>query len=417
MAPQIFSNIEFFFLLPFIFLLVGLAKRTGYTGFRLALLAISVLLIVSLPTVANTYLLFLAGVVVVSYGFVLCAIKLRGKSTTHISTALNLLFLLVCFSLVKLYSWLQEIPWLNFTDNGVVTSLLPGVGLAYILVKSYSVFVDAKTSKVKELSIIDYALFLLYFPTFLSGPIERYKGWVEAQKKAVESKIIFLDWKDNLPRFVLGAFKSFVLSPLLFPYLLVDLGPRDYSDSWALYLGAVLYYWFEYLNFSGYCDMAISTSKTFGIKISENFNYPFLATSLSNMWRRWHMSLANWLRDYIYYPLAFRITVKIGADKKYKQAFSSATAIFLTFIICGVWHGNSYGVLFFGVASGLALAIESCVEIYCKKPTEKFLQKSWLLRNGYVLGARVWTFHIASLTFAPVLLSNKKFVELFKYLT
>jgi alginate O-acetyltransferase complex protein AlgI len=213
---------------------------------------------------------------------------------------------------------------------------------------------------------------------------------------------------DNLPRLLIGAFKSFVIAGLLQQHALPFLDYRHVIGAATIYLGFVTYYWFEYMNFAGYTDMAIATSRMAGISLPENFNHPYLATSLTDLWRRWHMTLAAWLRDYVYYPVLFTLMSWLAPATKEGKTGLSALSIFITFAICGLWHGQTYGMLFFGLSSGVVLAAEAIISAYLKRPAEAAVRAHAGLRVMYPWALRVVTFHIAIITFGPVLLTNEQ---------
>jgi len=417
MSPEIFQNAEFFLLLPFVLLVLQISKYAGRKVFVISMLICSFIFIFALPGITYAYLITSITALILIFSI----IKLFILSTERNSRFLffGTIFVWLFFVMILKYRY-----WVAFSDEftpiaGVLNeSLLPLFGFAFMAVRVYSVIVDARAGKILKFTLLDFLTYIFWFPAFLSGPIERFDKFVGALEGTLKSKEPILAlWLQNLPRFLIGCFKVFVIAGLLnrlaLPFMVEGGVP---SSLMLIYIGAFFYYWYEYVNFSGYSDLAISTSKTVGISLPENFNHPYLATSLTDLWRRWHMTLAGFLRDYIYYPLFFFLVQKLSRITGLSQIKFSAISIFITFGICGIWHGETYGMLYFGFASGLVLAIETLISRPLSKAIEQRISRFDrfpILGYIYPWFKRFLTLHLAMLTFAPVLLSNSQFVVLF----
>jgi alginate O-acetyltransferase complex protein AlgI len=406
MNPHIFQNLEFFVLLVPTLLLTILAKRMGPVPFRAALIVFSLFFIVVLPGMKLSYgvlLVVLAGLLFVSARVLLWAQANRKR--------VKLIYVIcgcvVVFSLIKFSSISSPLSKLLGLEKDYRLSLIPIFGFAFFALRSYSLLADIAGGKIKQLTALDFLSYVLFFPTFLAGPVERFGNFARSLEEAARSRDEFQSLKHELPRFIIGAFKVFVVAGFLQRYALPFLKEDDFAKGTTLYLGAVAYYFFEYMNFAGYSDMAISTARVLGIKLPENFNFPYVSRSLTELWQRWHMSFAAWLRDYIYYPLFFLLVRRVRPSAA-GQAYLSGLSIFITFVICGLWHGDQLGTILFGVLSGLVLGAEAIATAKYKSSLTKALEKRPGLQPLYDFGAWLVTFHVSVITFAPVLLSREQ---------
>lgn len=158
--------------------------------------------------------------------------------------------------------------------------------------------------------------------------------------------------------------------------------------------------------------MAIAVSMMIGLRPPENFNLPFLSRNLTELWRRWHMSFASWLRDYVYFPLNFQFAMRFRPSTRSGRAWSSGIAIFLTFVFCGFWHSLSPGALLFGALSGVVLAAEAVADGIGLRIVPAGIGTTAAGRAADDAVRQVWTLHLAAITFAPVLLNRDQLVAL-----
>ena len=213
---------------------------------------------------------------------------------------------------------------------------------------------DIFSSKIPaEKNPINFAMFVFFFPKFIAGPIERYNSFSKEIKNIHTS---YENIYKGLFRFATGLSKKVLivgsLSKITVPIFTLAPSEWNFQISW---INLFLYTLEIYLDFDAYSDMAIGLSQTFGIKIMENFNFPYLAISIQDFWQRWHISLSTWLRDYILMPLNFHFR------KKKPVIFFSSLAILVTFFISGIWHGNTINFILWGIYYGVLLVIETIV--------------------------------------------------------
>lgn len=222
---------------------------------------------------------------------------------------------------------------------------LIGLGLTFYSLRAYSVVMDSLNQSV-ERSALDILLLFCAFPTIGAGPIERVNAYLgeNIQTRLSGADISFAIYRVSAAVFkaevVLKVFLQPLKSQLWGAPSRLDWGALPTSELWLCTLIAFV---IVYVNFSAYSDLAIGISRLFGIKVRENFNHPYVATNVQLFWRRWHISLGNWLVQYIYTPLV-------------RNTGRPFFAIFLTFTIIGIWHSVTWNYLLWGAMHGAALA-------------------------------------------------------------
>ncbi len=230
-------------------------------------------------------------------------------------------------------------------------SLVLPAGISFYTFQSLTYVADCYRGEVKpEKNFFKYALFVSYFPLILSGPIERSKRFLpQLEKKTVFSTDNF---KQGLTMMLYGYFLKMVIVARL--NILTDLVFRDYvnQSSFALIVATFAYAIQIYCDFSGYSHIAIGVSKLFGLSVINNFRQPYFATSVSDFWRRWHISLSTWFRDYLYIPLGGN---RKGQIRKYFN-------LMIVFLVSGLWHGANLTFVFWGFLNGLYQIIEDFIK-------------------------------------------------------
>ena len=219
--------------------------------------------------------------------------------------------------------------------------LLP-IGLSFYLFQSMSYMIDCYRGDIeRERSFVRYAAFVAFFPRLLAGPIER-GGNLLPQLRNLPT-ITSQDIGDGLSLFVVGLFKKVAIADYLALYVdKVYANPVEFQSP-ALLLATFLFCWQIYFDFSGYTDMARGVARLLGIRLMLNFNNPYLATSLGDFWKRWHISLSSWFKDYLYIPL--------GGNRHGK--FNTYKNMFITMVISGLWHGAAWTFVVWGVVHAL----------------------------------------------------------------
>jgi len=235
---------------------------------------------------------------------------------------------------------------LSGSELAIHKFILP-LGISFYTFQSMSYLIDVyRKPEMIQRNILELGLFISFFPQLIAGPIVRYGDICDQIKKRSHSVEMFAQ---GIERFIVGLAKKVMLANTLAEVVdgILKLSPNIVPSGY-LFLVAVAAQLQLYYDFSGYSDMAIGLGRMFGFKIMENFNYPLVAGNSIDFWRRWHISLQTWFRDYLYIPL--------GGSRKgpVRQVINTL----IVFTLVGLWHGASYNFVFFGFAVGMALILE-----------------------------------------------------------
>jgi alginate O-acetyltransferase complex protein AlgI len=237
-------------------------------------------------------------------------------------------------------------PVLTIAPLAVAAIPLP-LGISFFTFHAISYVVDVyKRNAQAEQNIPRFALYILLFPQLIAGPIIRWRD-IAAQLTTRDQRVADFAW--GARRFVLGLGKKVLIANTLgrVADAIFGLPASDLTTPLA-WLGLACYTLQIYFDFSGYSDMAIGLMRLFGFRILENFNYPYIARSIREFWRRWHISLSNWFRDYLYIPLG-------GNQRGERRAYANLVIVFL---LCGLWHGASWPFVLWGAWHGAFLVAE-----------------------------------------------------------
>jgi D-alanyl-lipoteichoic acid acyltransferase DltB (MBOAT superfamily) len=219
--------------------------------------------------------------------------------------------------------------------------ILP-VGISFYTFHGLSYVIDIYKGGIKpEKNFVDYAVFVSFFPLLVAGPIERATHLLPQIKEKRDFDLEKA--KDGLRQILWGLFKKIVIADNCAEYAnLIFNGSSTYSGS-TLVLGALFFTFQIYCDFSGYSDIALGTARLFGIELLRNFAFPYFSRDIAEFWRRWHISLSSWFRDYLYIPLGGS---KGGTWKKVRN-------IFIIFIVSGFWHGANWTFIIWGALNAL----------------------------------------------------------------
>jgi alginate O-acetyltransferase complex protein AlgI len=269
------------------------------------------------------------------------------KVLLFIAVAFNLSILLYFkytnFLVLELGHFLTVIGFPTFGSPGII---LP-IGISFFTFHKISYAVDVYRNRKKGFTnLLDYNLYLLFFPQLIAGPIVRFHEIADQIRDRQHSIELFME---GIWRFSLGLCKKVVIADRLgniaSQVFSTSSGQLNITTAWV---GIVCYAFQIFFDFSGYSDMAIGLGKLFGFNLPENFNQPYLSRSITEFWRRWHMSLSRFFKDYLYIPL--------GGNRvsKGRQYFN----LWAVFLLCGFWHGANWTFLVWGIYHGLLLVIE-----------------------------------------------------------
>jgi alginate O-acetyltransferase complex protein AlgI len=198
-------------------------------------------------------------------------------------------------------------------------------------------------------SALDHFLFIAYFPKLLAGPIARARNFLPQLRERVRANAY--DLETGSVYFLVGAMKKLVVSDQIASHVgLIFAAPTNY-DGLTLLQGALGYAVQIYCDFSGYSDMAFGCARMMGFHLPQNFRFPYSASSVSEFWRRWHVTLSEWFRDYVFLPL------EVATRSNRNATARASTNLMITFLLCGLWHGAGWTFVIWGGIHGLALAI------------------------------------------------------------
>lgn len=223
---------------------------------------------------------------------------------------------------------------------------LPPLAISFFTFEFVHYLVDVLKGNEPIRKLTHFAQFTFYFPSLVAGPIKRYTQFLPAMKEGLE-KVSLRDVSEGLLLVAVGFFKKAVIADNLTAFIDhkgPEFGMLPLEWRWFI-LGAIAFR--IYMDFSGYSDMAIGFSRMMGIKLPQNFNWPYMATSIQDFWQRWHISLSSWIRDYVYIPLGGN---RVGHARK---VFNGLFA----FALCGLWHGAAWNFIIWGLYHGVGLAI------------------------------------------------------------
>ncbi|MDV4150379.1 MBOAT family O-acyltransferase [Clostridium sp. AL.422] len=290
-------------------------------------------------------------------GILIDSLKQRGKLKS-ICLAVGIILNLSILFYYKYYDFfVNNVNSVFNTDFDLKYIALP-IGISFFTFQGISYIIDIyrNDGKVNK-NIFSVALYISFFPQLVAGPIIKYKTIdkeIRSRKESIES------FSYGIDRFVVGLAKKVILADILggvvndiIPYHVYGI---DTPTAW---LGAICYTFQIYFDFSGYSDMAIGLGYMFGFSFMENFNYPYISKSITEFWRRWHISLSTWFREYLYIPL--------GGNRRGNVYFN----LFIVFVVTGLWHGAAWNFVVWGLWHGLFIIIERAIrnkEFYKRIP-------------------------------------------------
>ena len=318
-----------------------------------------VLLIASLVFYAwgePKYLAIMIATILINYIFAILIEKADKdvKKETFLAIFINKkLFLTLCITAnlsilcyFKYFNFLAENINLLFKTNVDFIKVIMPIGISFYTFQSISYVMDVYRGESAQKDLYKLALYIALFPQLIAGPIVKYHE-ISAQ---IESRSVnFSTLSYGIKRFIIGLSKKMLVANTFGEIAdkVFASNPDSFSPLIA-WLGAVCYTLQIYFDFSGYSDMAIGLGAIFGFKFPENFNYPYISKTISEFWRRWHISLSSWFREYLYIPLG-------GNRKGNKRTYLN---LFLVFLATGVWHGAAWNFVIWGIYNGFFVIIE-----------------------------------------------------------
>lgn len=254
--------------------------------------------------------------------------------------------------LTLLFIYMQQYSFLvHVLPDAVMTRIFAVAGLSFLFFKIVHVMIEAQSNTLGRLDLLDYLNYCFNFTTFLMGPIQRYPDHREqwtGERDAIPAD--FESHLDAVLRILLGLVKAYAIAPFILPHTMAAREGVSEMPWLEMMISIYLFYPYLYLNFSGYCDVAIGVGSLFGVRPPENFDRPFAARNISDFWLRMHRSLTLWLTDYVFNPL-FKGTLQSRWGRG-RTLLCLNVSLMATMLVSGLWHGTTTAFLFFGLLHG-----------------------------------------------------------------
>ena len=279
----------------------------------------------------------------------------RKRLFATLGIVLNLVILVV-FKYMNFFTGELHALLADFSVDFPVTDMHLPLGISFFTFQAILSIVDVyRNPKQPRVTLPGTALYISFFPQLIAGPIVRYNYFIPQIRKMAVHYAAFLY---GAKRFIYGLSKKILVANTLATVndKIFALRAEQLGTFTAL-SGIILFSLQLYFDFSGYTDMAIGLARMFGIKIPENFNYPYMSRTASEYWRRWHISLSSWIRDYVYIPLG-------GSRGGLARTYFN---LWVVFVLCGLWHGASWNYVIFGVVAAFMVSTERLFKGFFQK--------------------------------------------------
>ncbi|WP_259017032.1 MBOAT family O-acyltransferase [Emticicia fluvialis] len=338
---MVFNSIDFLIFFIIVFILFYYSR--GFNRQVILLVSSSVFYMWFIPS----YILILFLTILIDY---FAAIRIE-DSTKPATKKLHLLFGIINTCIVlfvfKYYNFfVDNLNYLGFRSARHWEIILP-IGLSFHVFQSLGYVIEVYKGKIKaERNLLIYSNFVMMFPQLVAGPIERAENLLPQLRK--DNPITYRDFTVGLSQFFWGLFKKVAVADVLSQYVDTIFNSYMHHSGFTFFITMLMFTYQLYCDFSGYSDMAIGVARMLGYRFNENFKLPFFSTSITELWRKWHISLSNWLRDYVYFSL--------GGTKKGKLI--AYRNLFITMLIGGLWHGASWNFVIWGLIYGVYLTAE-----------------------------------------------------------
>ncbi|MCP5108837.1 MAG: MBOAT family protein [bacterium] len=345
------------------------------------------------------YVLFLLGAILVDY---YCGLRIK---KSEIPKEKRYYFLLSLFSNLGMLLGFKYLDFFNASLKSLlhpfnilydapVLNIAAPVGISYFTFKKLSYMIDIyRENREPEKHLGKFALYVSFFPAITAGPIDR-ADTLPAQF----NKVYSFDYSrvtGGLKLMAWGMFKKVVIADRLAVFVnIVYNNPHDHQGL-TLVIATLFFSIQIYADFSGYTDMAIGMARVMGFNLTDNFNRPYFAVSITEFWRRWHISLTTWLRDYLFLPIAYAVSRKIKKDRLIKikaESWAYAVGILFTMLICGLWHGAAWTFFIWGGLHGLYLLLSFSTRKHRRKWRKRILGSNRFLKTLHKGGRILFTF-------------------------
>lgn len=337
-----FASIEFVIFFVIVFGIILLIQRLKMSDTKRKSIEYIILLIASYIFYGWwdwRFSFLLLGVTTISY--------LTALHKSKVSFAIGVAVPLVVLCIFKYFNFFvgSFCDLFGINNSGALNIILP-VGISFYIFQALSYTLDVYNGKLEqEKSFVKYALYISFFPQLVAGPIVKASEFLPQLYE--DRKISLKNVEQGIQIFVFGMFKKLVIADNLSVFVDEVYNAPTAFNTVTVWMAIISYSIQIYMDFSGYSDMAIGCAKCFGYDLTRNFNLPYISKNVSEFWKRWHISLSNWLQQYLYFSL--------GGNRK--GTFRTYVNLLLTMVLGGLWHGANWTFVVWGTLHGLALCI------------------------------------------------------------
>ncbi len=395
---MLFNSFEFIFFLPTVLIIYWFIVNKNL---RLQNLFLVVASYVFYAWWDWRFLFLLVFISLSNYTLGLLIGKYKGKKYFFLIIGLILnLGVLVYFKYFNFFisSFIDLISLTGYTIKSTTINIILPLGISFYTFLSISYLVDVYKNKIEaKKDVIEVLLSLSFFPIILAGPIERPANLIPQLSK--KRNFDYAKISDGLRQILWGLFTKVVIADNLAIYTSEIFTNYSNYEGSTLLLGAILYTIQIYADFSGYSDIAIGIAKLFGIKLIRNFAYPYFSRDITVFWKRWHISLTHWFRDYVFLPIAFSVSRKIKKEKVFfikSDYVIYIIGIIITWFLTGMWHGANNTFIIWGLIHAFLLIIYHIQ----KKPRKKLFKRIGISNNNKLIVSieSIITFFIVVIT-------------------
>ena len=375
--------------------------------FLLFFLPIVVLINMFLPRKAQNVWLFIASLFFYAWGEPFWVIVMAGSIFINYLLALKIdenkenltvrrLFLIIDifmnFGILFVYKYMNFTTSIlhQFNSDIVVTEYVLPIGISFYTFQALSYVVDVYRGEKAQTSLVNVGLYIALFPQLIAGPIVRYG---DIKEQLVERRTTIEKFSEGLIKFLIGFNKKMLISNMVAIVADQAFVPDTKRTIFMAWIGALCYTLQIYFDFSGYSDMAIGLGRILGFELPKNFDYPYASKTITEFWRRWHISLGQWFKDYLYFPLGGS-----RVDNKGRLIFN----LMFVWLMTGIWHGANMTFILWGIMYGVLISIEKIFAIPSKidkKKTTRFVYQvftmitviiGWVIFRSEHLHAAYW---------------------------
>ncbi len=326
--------------------------------------------------------------------------NLFARQPNQLIVAGYILLLVAGFTYIKQYAFLTALLPASLFESKIAL-----VGVSYMLFRQIHLVVDAYQGQIAQFTFWNYLNYQLNLFGLLAGPIQRYQEFCEDWERLEPILINREEILKSYLRLFLGVIKVLGLgslcmtaySSVLTRYMSEPAGWRTIAEFFGM---LYLFTAYLYFNFSGYCDIVIAGSNLLGLRMPENFNYPFVSRNIGDLWTRWHRTLGAWIRDYVFTPM-FKTSVERWPSYATSLSF---VAYFVAFLLAGIWHGSTWNFVVFGLLHGAGVAAAKIWEMILIRRRGRPGLKLYLQNPPIKYVAIIGTFHYFS--FSLIFWSN-----------